>query len=338
MALKDIAAEVGVSISTVSRVLNTDNTPAASEDLKQRIWEVARKQGYMPNLSARHLKSKTLSDIPEIHYINCIYGCAPQETKDDPFYSILLKNIEHEAFKHNYHVGCSYSSANEGSFYASPLISSAPSDCLIILGRFKPEFLKKLQPTHKKIVYIGLNVLDVPCDQVVCDGYKIAQSGVSYLSSLHHQKIAFVGSNEQRMDGYKSAIATLTGTPAEERFIVDDAVLSMEGGFQGTLRLLNKSPDTTAIVCANDMTAIGALRACHSRNIRVPEDISIIGINDIENVQYTVPMLSSIRVPLDEMGAMAVKTLLDRVNGGHNSPMKIEFPFQIIKRGSCRAL
>ena len=83
----------------------------------------------------------------------------------------------------------------------------------------------------------------------------------------------------------------------------------MEGGYLGALRLLERAPEITAICCANDIIAIGALRACNEKGLRVPEDISIIGVNDIENTQYTNPMLTTVRVPLKEMGQTAVTVL-----------------------------
>ncbi|KMW12332.1 LacI family DNA-binding transcriptional regulator [Enterocloster citroniae] len=337
MSLKDIAAEVGVSISTVSRVLNTDNTSVARKELQHRIWEVARKQGYTPNLTARHLRLKTLPERADIRYLNCIYGCAPHETKDDPFFTKLLESIEKEAFKHQYHVNCSYSSITTDALCISSLVSTVPSDCLIILGRFKPELIKQLKFHYKKIIYIGLNILDANCDQIICDGYKITQSSVNYLHSLNHRKIGYVGSKEARLKGYQDAMTTL-GLSNDSRFIIDNAMLSMDGGYKSTKELLDQSPDITAICCTNDVVAIGALKACKERGIQVPEDISIIGVNDIINVQYTDPMLTTIHVPLEEMGKMAITMLRDRVEGGHTSKIKVEFPFQIVKRGSCRPL
>ena len=162
-------------------------------------------------------------------------------------------------------------------------------------------------------------------------------SSVEYLHSLNHEKIGFIGNHEQRFLGYHDAILAF-GLPDDPRYVVDDIIISMEGGYLGTLRLLERAPEITAICCANDIIAIGALRACNEKGLRVPEDISIIGVNDIENTQYTNPMLTTVRVPLKEMGQTAVTVLLDRVNGGHSSYIKVEFPFQIVKRGSCRAL
>ncbi len=337
MALKDIAAEVGVSISTVSRVLNKDNTSAASPELKRQIWDVAKKQGYMPSLTARRLKSQKDLDIPKPHSLCCIYGCAPQETKDDPFFSKLLEHIEHEAFRQGYHVSCTYSSIAAGYPYASSAASESRSDCLIVLGRFDPPQLDSFTPYFKNIVYVGLNLLDARCDQVVCNGYKMTQASVRYLHSLNHQKIGFIGSREMRRQGYLDAVQSL-GLPVDERYIIDDIYLSMEGGYQGMMRLLSQAPDVTAICSSNDMVAIGVLKACLSQGIRVPDDISIMGLNDIENVQFTTPMLSSIHVPLDEMGKMAVTLILDRIHGGHSSLINVEFPFRIISRESCKAI
>ena len=230
MALKDIAAEVGVSISTVSRVLNKDHTSAASEDLKRQIWAVAKKQGYMPSLTARRLKSQEELEVPQARTLSCIYGCAPQETKDDPFYTKLLEHIEHEAFRHGYHVNCAYSSLASASGYPFPTLpSQTQSDCLIILGRFDPQHLAYVTPYFKNIVYVGLNLLDVSCDQIVCNGYKMAQASVNYFYSIGHRRIGFIGSREMRRQGYIDAMKA-HGLPLDANCLVDDVYLSLTVG------------------------------------------------------------------------------------------------------------
>lgn len=338
MALKDIAAELGISISTVSRVLNTENTSAASKELKRKIWEVAKKQGYTPNQAARQLQGNDVPDAPEPKSLYCVFAVAPQESKDDPFYTKILESVEREAFKHNYILQYTFSAvALDSPGFITPILSATPSDCLVIVGRFKPELLKRLQVYFKKTIYVGLNFLEANCDQIVCDSYKMAKTVIHYLHSLNHEKIGFIGSNEGRMRGYRETAAALN-LPVDDRYVIDDTVLSMEGGYQGMLRLLAHAPDVTAVFCANDMVSIGALKACREQGIQVPEQISLIGINDVENVQYTDPMLSSVHVPLEEMGKMAVNMLLDRIGGGHTSHIKVDFPYTIVKRGSCRAL
>ncbi|MCI8510576.1 MAG: LacI family transcriptional regulator [Lachnospiraceae bacterium] len=338
MALKDIASALGISISTVSRVLNTENTSAASQELKRKIWEEAKKQGYMPNQAARQLRESAIPDAPEPKSLYCVFAVAPQESKDDPFYTKILESVEQEAFKHNYILQYTFSAtALDVPGALTPILSATPSDYLVIIGRFKPALLKRLEVYFKKTIYIGLNLLDAPCDQIVCNSREIARTVVRYLHSLNHRNIGFIGSAEGRLRGYQETVTDLK-LPTDSRYIIDDTVLSMEGGYQGMLRLLDSAPDVTAVFCANDMVSIGALKACRDRGVRVPEDISLIGVNDVENVQYTDPMLSSVRVPLEEMGKMAVVMLLDRVNGGHTSHVTVQFPYTIVKRGSCRAL
>lgn len=340
MALKDIAAELGISISTVSRTLNAKNTSAASKELQRKIWDVAKKQGYTPNPAARQLQKKESSapKSSEPKSLYCVFAVAPQESKDDPFYTKILESVEQEAFKHNYILQYTFSAvALDSPGLITPILSATPSDCLVIIGRFQPELLKRLEVYFKKTIYVGLNFLEADCDQIVCDSYKMAKAVVSYLYSLGHKKIGFIGSNEGRMRGYREAAAALS-LPVDERYVIDDTILSMEGGYQGMVRLLANAPDVSAVFCANDMVSIGALKACHDKNIEVPGNISLIGINNVENVQYTAPMLSSVHVPLEEMGRMAVNMLLDRVNGGHTSHIKVDFPYKIVKRESCRAL
>ena len=107
---------------------------------------------------------------PLNHPINSPRG---QETKDDPFFTKLLEYMEHEAFRRGYHVNCAYSSLAAASGYPFPSLPyQNHSDCLIILGRFDPQHLAYVTPYFKNIVYVGLNFLDAPCDQIVCNGYK----------------------------------------------------------------------------------------------------------------------------------------------------------------------
>ena len=93
--------------------------------------------------------------------------------------------------------------------------------------------------------------------------------------------------------------------------------------------------DITAIFCANDNTAIGAIKAIREKGYRIPEDISIIGVDDIETSQYISPMLTTVHIPMEEMGQLAAKILIDRINGGHRIPLKTLLPFYIAKRDTC---
>lgn len=113
-------------------------------------------------------------------------------------------------------------------------------------------------------------------------------------------------------------------------------MLSSEGGYNGTKTLLSRTQDMTAIFCPNDLTAIGAMRALQESGFKIPADVSVISIDDIDTAQYLSPMLTTIHVPLDEMGQTAAKILIDRIQGGHHLPMKISLPFYLAVRRAVR--
>ena len=102
--------------------------------------------------------------------------------------------------------------------------------------------------------------------------------------------------------------------------------------------LMHNKADISAIFCANDTTALGVIHALKEKNFRIPEDISVISVDDIETAQYLSPMLTTVHIPLEELGRITAKTLIDRINGGHRLPMRISLPFYIAKRDSCGKL
>ena len=113
--------------------------------------------------------------------------------------------------------------------------------------------------------------------------------------------------------------------------------MSINGGFDGMktlLKIRDKNHPVTAVFCASDKTAIGALQACKQQGIRVPEDISLMGMDDSEMTLYLTPPLSTIHVPLEEMGKFAIRVLRDRMHGGHTFPIRVSFPFEIEQRAS----
>lgn len=185
-------------------------------------------------------------------------------------------------------------------------------------------------------MYAGLNSLDAKYDQIICDGGQAAYAAVSRLIELGHKKIAYIGETdkEERYNGYCRALEH-AGIPILKGYI-SNVKLSSEGGYQGANILFDRDCDATAWFCSNDMTAIGAMRAVKEHGLQIPEDISIISIDDIDTAQYLTPMLTTVHIPIEEMGKMAAKTLIDRIEGGHTLPMKISFPFYIAGRESCR--
>ena len=118
--------------------------------------------------------------------------------------------------------------------------------------------------------------------------------------------------------------------------IVTNVSGSSEAGYQGAKRILERSSDVTAFFCMNDITAMGAIRAIHECGYRIPDDISVISMDDIEIAQYVSPMLTTMHIPIEEMGKMTAKILIDRIRNGHTLPLKMSLPYYMAKRESCR--
>lgn len=335
MTLKEIAQEAGVSISTVSRVINQTNSGAASQEVQKRIWEIVRRTGYTPNSIARSLKIGDKQDTAELsHSIACLFARTP-EAISDPFFSTIAHSIEKEAFRHNYILKYSFTAIDFQHPSTFHLLTNNQVDGIAILGRCSRQLLSFLKKYFNYVIYTGLNSLNAKYDQVLCEGFQCGLSAVEYLISLGHREIAYIGEtkDEERYTGYVEAL-NKHHLPLRQEYI-SDVLLSSEGGYLGAKALLNRTRTMTAVFCPNDMTAIGVMHAIQESGLKIPQDISVIGIDDIDTAQYLSPMLTTIHVPLDEMGQMAAKILIDRIQGGHHIPMKILMPFYPAVRESC---
>lgn len=335
MTLKEIAQEAGVSISTVSRVVNKNNSTAASKEVQDRIWEIVRRTGYTPNTMARDLKKgvSPATGAPN-RSIACLFA-RTTDTATDLFFSSLARSIEQEAFRRNYVLKYSFSSFDIHHPNTFRLITDNHVDGVVILGRCDKPLLKLLKQYFNYVAYTGLNGLDANYDQIICDGYQAAVAAVEYLIKLGHKRIAYIGETklEIRYNGYCDTLAKYN--LSQRKGYATNVMLSLEGGYQGAKKLIDIGCDATAYFCSNDVTAIGAMRAFQEAGFKIPKDISIISIDDIETAQYLNPMLTTVHIPVDEMGIMTAKTLIDRIEGGHRLPIKINLPFYIAIRDSC---
>lgn len=172
------------------------------------------------------------------------------------------------------------------------------SDNLIIVGRFQPSLLNSMKKRFRNIVYVGLNNLEAECDQVLCDCFFAVRDTVRYFYDRNHRNIAFIGAEA----GGTATAAIWKGSayaacPLVRSIWFKSIRSPWTGGLQGMKQLLSQNRNITAVICANDMTAIGALRACKELGVQVPDEISIIGIKrhskrplcPAQNKQHTRP-------------------------------------------------
>lgn len=333
MTMKEIAALAGVSASTVSRVINHPDSKAASKEVENRIWEIVRQTEYIPNSNARNLKLHK-PGAPDA--ISQTIGCILARTHvSDPFFSRIIRGVEKEALRSGYPVKYIYSYHDIQNPDIRQQIRETKVEGVVILGRPDSKTRSFLKENYSRSIYTGLNNIEAEFDQVICDAYLASKTAVSYLAELGHIHIAYLGErkNEIRYRGYWDAISQLA-LPLNRNLIMDTP-LSIEGGYLATRKLLSSGSNVTALFCANDLTAIGAIKAAGEINRKIPEELSIIGIDDIETGQYTTPMLTTIHVPMEDLGTMAAKLLIDRIETGRRIPLKVELPFQLIRRESC---
>ena len=257
MTLKEIAAEAGVSISTVSRVINKSSKCPASQEVQDRIWEIVRRTGYVPNSSARELKMGIQENTgTRSRSIACIFARV-SEKETDSFFAALARSIEKEAFRYNYILKYTFTAFDINHPGTYRLITDNHVDGVAVLGRCDKQLLKFLKRYFKCVAYTGLNSLDAKYDQIICSGYDTAVTAVNHLLSLGHRQIAYIGEteHEDRYRGYCDALAA--AKIPFRRELTANVALSSEGGYRGAGSLLDKNCGATAYFCPNDITAIG---------------------------------------------------------------------------------
>ncbi|GHU50418.1 transcriptional regulator RbsR [Clostridia bacterium] len=338
MTLKEIAALAGVHSSTVSRILNSPDDSFASREVRERVWEIVKEVGYVPNKNAQSLRKKSSREEPrENGHIACILG-RTKNMDDNPFFSGAARAVAAHALTLGYSVQMFYSVLEPET---QPIaVKSERHPGAVVLGRFENESaVRLLESQYKNIVYLGRNPINAPWDQVICDGYIATQTAIEHLISRGHTRIAYMGEkkNELRYKAYID-MTVKTGLDRDDNLVVD-CPQNVEGGYQGAEQLLKQAkPLPTGIFCASDVIAIAVMRKLREAGIRVPEQISIIGMDNIELSGYVSPMLTTVGMPTIEMANIAVQTLIGRINKQHKLPLKIDLPCKLVMRESVAAI
>lgn len=345
MSIKKIAEKVGVSAATVSRVLNNPNYKCAIPGLRDKIWKTAMEMNYSPNEAARSLKMGAVEQRNRIYNINVLMTRMDNE-QSDPFFTELLHIVESEIHGHM----CVLSKVWYMSLFSndrkcrtenldrivSDMYEETGGKCdgLIIIGKCNKEALKRLNRRYKSVVSVNRNSTNYEVDEVLCDGKKIASMAVEHLIQLGHQSIGYVGEchNEARYNGY---LETLRKHEIDlEPDYVMESKRTEADGFEIMKVLLQSGDCPTGIYCANDITAVGMLKCLNTFKNRYYMP-SIISSDDIELAQYTSPMLTTVRLPKEEMGKFALYLLVDRMQGGHKGVVRVELEGKLMIRDSC---
>jgi LacI family transcriptional regulator len=317
--MSDVARQAGVSLMTVSRVIN--NKEDVSEDTRQRVLEIINGLGYRPSAIARSLATQQTRTIGLV---------IPDVT--NPFFADITRGVERLAYAQGYHVFLC--NAEEDPLRELSVIQSLEEkrvDGLILCSsRLDEQRLTELLARLPATVLINrrLNVTEnEPIESVILDDQHSGWLATHHLTQTGHQRIGFLAgppnsfSGNQRRSGYLAGLEQ-AGISPHPGWILN-CQPSVQGGAEAARQLLNEQPGLTALFCYNDLVAIGALQACHgeltsSRNEclrRVPEDLAIVGHDDIPIAAWVSPSLTTCRAPREELGAKAVEALTERLRG-----------------------
>lgn len=278
MSMKKIAEEAGVSTATVSRVLNNPDYKCSSEEMREKIWSIARRLNYVPNEAARNLKTGKTQVDGKVWRID-ILMTRSGSIEPDPFFQELLRIIETEIHKqsciliHIWHQPVFSNDRQCKTENINRLIeemineSKQKSEGLIIIGKCNEIAVKKLMNNYRAIVSVNRNSTNYLVDEVTCDGQRIASMAVEYLIKLGHRHIGYVGDchNESRFKGYQNTIF-LHNMDLEINNVIEAEHTEAEG-YTVMEQLMKRGDAPTAIYCANDVLAIGMLNV--SINIEV---------------------------------------------------------------------
>ena len=305
LKIKDIAREAGVSVATISRVMNND--PKVKGETKEMVLSVINTIGYVPNSLGRNLRTlKT----------NTILVILP--TIDNPFFSPIVHGIDKEAEIKGYNVLlCNTYNSHEKFLEYCGYIHRKQADGIIVIS---PSGLRdySILENIPVVVCCESNEL-IPCPQVDIDSVKAGYDATKLLISKNRKRIAFVGGGMQSSSsikheqGYRNALAD-AGIVIDESLIVKE-YYDFEGGYEAAERLFcnNKIPD--AIFAASDELAITIMNSAEDKGIKVPDDLMIMGFDDIEFASIVKPTLSTVEQPCKQMGKYAMDMLYSVMSG-----------------------
>lgn len=339
--IKDVAKLAGVSIATASRVINNDQYHRVTPDTANKVLDAIVALNYSPNENARKLRFQKPREVPSFS-IGVLLTSVGDSYNDNFFYDILM-GIQNEAALSGHSISFTFSLSTTSLKSIEDYLKSNNIDGIILLGRMNADILYLVRKYIKHIIYAGLNPVNQSFDEVFCNGLLCAETAVRHLASCGYKKIGFVGTatnsgssmliNEYRYDGYLNIMKELS-LPICRDYIIDTP-LSIEMAYNNMNLRLKKGTFAEAYFCANDICAIGVLKALREHKIKVPQDIAIIGIDDIETSAYVRPSLTTIQIPRHEIGSYSVRVLCDQISSKRKFPIRVELPYKLIIRSSC---
>lgn len=305
--IKQVAERAGVSVATVSRVVN--KTGYVSDDLAVRVQSAMDTLNYHPSALARGLRRQQSQTVGIL---------VPQ--LDQPFFSALAFTIEKALFASDYRVlVCSSEESGEKeSAYVDMLIRQRVDGCILVPTGHSAEPIRRLLEQNVPGVLVDRDLPTLTINRVLCDNLQGAYEGARHLLDLGHRLIALIGgptysdSLNRRMEGAQRALHD-AGVTLPPELITTVSSLQFDMGYQAGLRLLNQAPRPTAIFAMTDVMAVGAMHAAAELGLRIPDDLSIVGFDDVPLASHIIPQLTTVSQPIYRMGEVASSILMRRL-------------------------
>jgi LacI family transcriptional regulator len=331
--IKDIANVVGVSSSTISRVLNYDDTISVSYNTKKKIFKVAEELKYK-TLNERKNKRK-----PITKKVGIINWYSKNKELSDPYYISISTGIEKRCYELEIDIVKIFKDIRNKNK------DETKFDGIIALGKFHKNEIKNIERLTHNIVFVDSAPLTKKYDSITVDFKTAVYEIMEYLFKLGHEKIGYIGGKEY-VGEEKILISDIRHGIYSEIMkeknlynidFIELGVFSEEDGYRLMKNQLLKTKIPTAYFIASDSMAIGAMRAIYESNLKIPDDISIVGFNDIQTSSYVIPSLTTMKVFTEYMGMLSVELLISK-RRDFFVPKKIVLPTDFVIRKSCKKL
>lgn len=334
--MRDIAAAAGVSMSTVSRVINdAPSRVPITQETRERVVREATRLGFRPNPFARALRGAP----------TMLLGAVVRDF-GDPFFAWALEELADAASQHGYSLLLGHSRGYHDDGLALPVLGPWHCDAVLVLGEIseRPRLIEALQGIREPVVALwqGDSASPSTFHTIDVDDRRGVAMGLEHLVELGHERIAFVsvrlpGDNPEREQVYGRFMTERFGGVPEG--YLQRTENSLAGGERAVRALLRLPVAPTAIACANDVAAVGVLHGANSHGVPVPDALSVVGYDDLMFAAYTVPALTTLRMPTTQIVREGIRVALERVHDPEavRTVGKTLFAPSLVIRGSTAA-
>lgn len=337
--LKEIANSVGVSVGTVSRVLNHDSSISVSDETKIKIFDTAEELQYKTLKQRKNINNVNINKLR----VGIVEMYNHSEQLQDPYYLLLRSVVDKECFDNEIEVVNIYKSQNGYKFIGNEELNG-----VIAIGKFSKKEVKMLSEISDNIVYLDSSPDEQKFDSVNVNFKLGTNKALDYLLELGHREIGYIGSyktlddfKEKTMDNrLKNYTEYMKSKDLyKEENVLDTKEMTTIAGYEAIKDFINSSKKMpTAFFVGTDTIATGVLKALYENNIRVPEDVSIIGFNDLIASQYTIPPLTTVRVHIEHLASASVDLILEKINKSRSYCKKVIIPSELVIRQSTMEL